>query len=172
MELKQTIKNRYSARSYTKKTIPKKTINEIIEYANLAPSAGNLQARDFIIVDDENIKKQLSSAALDQKFIIQAPISIIVCANLKRSVPYGKRGIELYSIQDATAAVEHILLLAVDYGLDTCWVGAFDEDLVSKILDLPAYIRPIAIIPIGYSNELKKSSKRIDTEHLIHHNKW
>lgn len=57
MELKQTIKNRHSVRSYSKKIIPKKIIDEIIEYANLAPSAGNLQARDFIIVDDDNIKK-------------------------------------------------------------------------------------------------------------------
>lgn len=172
MELKQTIKNRHSVRSYSKKIIPKKIIDEIIEYANLAPTAGNLQARDFIIVDDDNIKKQLCSAALNQRFIIQAPISIVVCANLKRSVPYGKRGIELYSIQDATAAVEHILLLAVDYGLDTCWIGAFDEDIVSKILNLPAYIRPIAIIPIGYSSEQKTSSKRFDTKQLTHHNQW
>ena len=172
MELKQTIKNRYSARSYSKKTISKKIIDEIIKYANLAPSAGNLQARDFIIINDNNIKKQLCYAAQNQMFIIQAPISIVICANLKRSSPYNKRGIELYSIQDATAAVENILLLAVDSGLDTCWVGAFDEEKVSEILNLPTYARPIAIIPIGYADKKKTSTKRIDINLLTHYNQW
>ena len=99
-------------------------------------------------------------------FIIQAPISIVICANLKRSSPYNKRGIELYSIQDATAAVENILLL------DTCWVGAFDEEKVSEILNLPTYARPIAIIPIGYADKKKTSTKRIDINLLTHYNQW
>ena len=172
MDLKQVIKNRHSVRSFSDKVPPKKIIDEIIEYANLAPSAGNLQARDFIIIDDHNIKEKLSDAALDQKFIVQAPINIVVCANLKRISSYGNRGRELYCIQDASAAVEHILLLAIVNGLDTCWVGAFDEKMVSKILDLPSYVRPIAIIPIGYSNEQKTSTSRIDINELKHFNHW
>jgi len=151
---------------------PKKIIDEIIEYANLAPSAGNLQARDFVIIDDNNIKEKLSIAAFNQKFIVEAPINIVVCANLKRISSYGTRGRELYCIQDASAAVEHILLLAVDNGLDACWVGAFDENKVSKILDLPSYVRPIAIIPIGYSNEQRTSTPRMDTNVLTHFNHW
>ena len=69
MDLKQVIKNRHSVRSFSDKVSPKKIIDEIIEYANLAPSAGNLQARDFIIIDDHDIKEKLSDAALDQEFI-------------------------------------------------------------------------------------------------------
>ena len=122
--------------------------------------------------EDNNIKEKLSIAAFNQKFIVEAPINIIVCANLKRISWYGNRGRELYCIQDASAAVEHILLLAVDNGLDACWVGAFDENKVSKILDLPSYVRPIAIIPIGYSNEQRTSTPRIDTKLLIHFNHW
>jgi nitroreductase len=172
MNLKQAIRNRHSVRSFSDKVPPKKIIDEIIEYANLAPSAGNLQARDFITIDDHNTKEKLSDAALDQEFIVQAPIIIVVCANLKRISSYGNRGRELYCIQDVSAAVEHILLLAVDNGLDACWVGAFDEKTVSKILDLPSYVRPIAIIPIGYSNQQKTSTPRIDINELKHFNHW
>ncbi len=134
MELKDAIKKRHSTRNFSDKTIPNKIVLEIIEYAHLAPSAGNLQSRDFIIVNEDDIKEKLSEAALDQKFIIEAPINIIVCANLNRVSPYGIRGKELYCIQDATAAVEHILLLAKDYELNTCWIGAFDEKKYQKYL--------------------------------------
>ena len=172
MDLKEAIRNRHSVRDFSDKVLHKKIIDEIIEYANLAPSAGNLQARDFVIIDDNNIKEKLSNAALDQKFIVKAPINIVVCANLERTSSYGIRGRELYCIQDASAAIEHILLLAVDDGLDACWVGAFDENKVSKILDLPSYVKPIAIVPIGYSNEQRTSTPRIDTNVLTHFNHW
>ena len=147
---KVCVKFRHSIRNFSKKIPSIDIIIEIIKYANLAPSAGNLQARDFIIIDDLKIKNQLSIAAFNQDFIKDAPIIIVVCANLKRISSYGDRGIDLYCIQDASASVENILLLAVDYGLGACWVGAFNEKIVSDILNLPSYVRPISIIPIGY----------------------
>ena len=172
MELKEAIKKRCSIRSFKNKEIPEKIIYEIMYYANLAPSAGNLQARDFVIINDKSVKEKLSAASLDQRFIVEAPICIVVCANTKRIFSYGRRGKELYCIQDASAAVEHILLLALDYGLDTCWVGAFDENMVSKILKLPYYVRPVAIIPIGYANEQKTEAERMHIDEMTHYNQW
>ncbi len=172
MELKKAIQNRHSVRNFKDKIPKKETINKIIKYAHLAPSAGNLQARDFVIVDDKEIKQKLKEVAYNQIYLSDAPIDIIVCANLKRISSYGNRGKELYCIQDASAAAEHILLMAVEKGLDTCWVGAFDEKKVSKILDLPGHIRPVAIIPIGYSEETKKETNRFGIDKLIHINKW
>ena len=172
MELKNAIRRRHSVRSFLDKKIPANLVNDIVEYANLAPSAGNLQAREFIIVDDQVVKKKLSEAALNQDFIYEAPVDIVVCANLDRIASYGKRGMELYCLQDVAAAVEHILLLAVDYGLSACWVGAFDEDMVSKILDIPLYVRPVAIIPIGYQKGITEATSRMDVEAITHRNKW
>lgn len=172
MELKEAIKKRQSVRSFSSKEISKDVIMEILEYANLAPSAGNLQARDFVVVYDKDVKEKLSMAALGQEFVAEAPVDIVVCANLKRISPYGSRGKELYCIQDASAAVEHILLLALEYGLDTCWVGAFDEIKVSEILGLPSYIRPVAIIPIGYANKKEKRTSRMEIDSLVHFNHW
>jgi len=172
MDLKEAIKKRSSIRSFLDKKPDEKIIHEIIEYAHLAPSAGNMQARDFIIIDDDNTKRKLSLASLNQEFVYEAPYDIVVCANLDRISSYGHRGKDLYSIQGSAAVVEHILLLAVEYGLGTCWVGAFNEKKVSEILDLPSQVRPIAIIPIGYPRKESKSTSRIDTKKLIHYNKW
>jgi nitroreductase len=172
MELKEVIRNRHSIRSFSDTKPSRKIIDEIIYYANLAPSAGNLQARDFIIIDDKTIREKLSIAAFSEKFIVEAPITIVVCANFMRISSYGTRGKELYCIQDASVAVENILLLVVDAGLDACWVGAFDENTVSAILGLPSYVRPVAIIPIGYSTEQKISSLRMDIHVLTHRNHW
>ena len=57
--------------------------------------------REFIIVDEFERKKRLGIAALDQKFVAEAPVNIVVCANLNRISSYGKRGRELYCIQDS-----------------------------------------------------------------------
>jgi len=172
MELKEVIRNRHSVRNFSDTMLPKKILDELITYANLAPSAGNLQARDFVIINDKTIQEELSVAASDQHFIIEAPVTIVVCANFERISSYGTRGCELYCIQDASAAVEHILLLAVDAGLDACWVGAFDEHKVSIILHLPPYVRPVALIPIGYSTQKKLSTPRMDSHVLTHRNHW
>ena len=81
---KKTIQKRRSVRSYSDEKPSDNIIYEIIKLANLAPSAGNLQSRDFIIIDASDIKKRLSIAAFDQQFIIEAPLNIVVCANQDR----------------------------------------------------------------------------------------
>ena len=172
MEVKEAIHKRRSIRRYRGDKISLKLIYDLLEKANLAPSAGNLQARDFIIVDDNDLKYKLAEAAYNQNFITEAPIIIVVCANFNRIKPYGRRGFELYCLQDSAAAIDHILLLAIDQGLGTCWIGAFNENMVSQILGLPEYIRPIALIPIGHPAEKPEPPPRIPIEQLIHHNHW
>ena len=172
MELREAIEKRRSVRSFVERDVGIDDIIEILEYANLAPSAGNLQARDFVIVRDGRLRKSLAKAALDQAFVSEAPIDIVVCANLRRISPYGTRGTNLYCIQDSAASIEHILLLALEYGLSTCWVGAFAERKVSEILDLPDYVRPVAIIPIGYSRHVPKPTPRMNIDKLVHIERW
>ena len=172
MELKEAIIKRRSVRDFLGRDIEDSIIMDILEYANLAPSAGNLQARDFIVVRDRETRERLMVSALDQEFVSEAPVDIVVCANLKRISPYGERGRNLYCIQDASASIEHILLLAQEYGLATCWVGAFDERDVSEILNLPRWVRPVAIIPIGYPKHIPKPTPRKRIEELVHFDRW
>ncbi len=164
--------SRVSIRKFKSDDIDDDTVKLLLEAANAAPSAGNLQARDFIVVRDAKMKLELAKASLRQMFIAEAPVVIVVCANYPRSMRvYGERG-RLYAEQDATAAVENLLLAVTALGLGAVWVGAFDEERVSELLELPEYVRPIAIVPIGYPAEKPGRRSRYPIDMLTHYEKW
>jgi len=148
---REAIFNRRSVRRFMSRPIPEEAIGVLLEAACRAPSAGNLQPWFFYVVEDKSKREQLARAALGQGFIASAPLCIVVCAIPKQSARvYGERGAHLYCLQDTAAAVQNILLAAVDLGLGACWVGAFDENEVSRVLKMPPEHRPVAIIPVGY----------------------
>jgi len=162
MEVSEAIKKRRSIRKFDpEKEVTDKQIEKLLEAARWAPSAGNLQSWFFVVVKDQKIKDKLVEAALGQDFIAEAPVIIVSCSDLERSATrYGNRGSSLYAIQDATIATQNLWLMATEMGLASIWVGAFDEDRVSQILNLPSHLRPIAIMPIGYPAESPLSPPR------------
>ena len=150
MDVFEAIKTRRSIRTFTEEEVSEEEIEKILDAARWAPSAGNIQPWIFIVVRDPKRKRRLSEAALNQLFIEEAPVVIVVCADQERSGRvYGRRGIDLYCIQDTAAAIQNLLLAAHALGLGACWVGAFNEDAVGHALNIPAGVRPVAIIPIG-----------------------
>ena len=166
--MSEAIKGRRSIRKYCDKPVPRDMLDQILESAKAAPSAGNLQARDFFVVTDSETKQHLVNAAMGQKFIAQADIVVVVCANSDEIDSYGQRGIELYMIQDSAASVQNMLLTAYSLGLGTCWVGAFDESIVIEAMKLPKHFRPVAIIPIGWPDQsCRERSKRDDDVHFV-----
>jgi nitroreductase len=170
--LLKILKRRRSVRAYKEEDISNDDLNRLLKAAQFAPSAGNLQAREFIIVRDANAKHQLSEAALGQFFIAKAPIVLVGCANIGRSSRnYGDRG-QLYAIQDVTIAASYIQLAAESMGLSTCWIGAFHEERVRELLELPLDIRPVLILPVGYPNETPMPTMRIDITRFTHRERW
>ncbi|MBN2518736.1 MAG: nitroreductase family protein [Candidatus Altiarchaeota archaeon] len=155
------IYNRRSIRSFLPRQLEPWKEEELLKAANSAPSAGNLQARFFYVVKNPEAKSNLSRAAYGQYFIENAPLVFVACsdsvASLKR---YGRRGETLYALQDATASIQNILLAATALDLGSCWVGAFDEEEVREILSIPKHLRPIALIPVGYSNDKPLGTSR------------
>lgn len=150
----EVIKKRRSERHFKPDPVPDDTVRHIMECGLKAPSAGNMQPWQFIIVKRPELKADLSKAALGQKFVEDAPVVIVVLADPGRSAGrYGNRGSDLYCIQDTAAAVQNMLLAVVGFGLGACWVGAFDEDAAGRVLELPGHLRPVAMIPIGYPKE-------------------
>jgi nitroreductase len=149
MRFLETLQGRRSIRTYQDRPVPPELLSSLIQAGEMAPSAGNLRARRYVIVRKPDLIKALSLAAYNQKQVETAPVLIVVCADEPRSGSrYGDRG-SLYSIQDATAAVMCILLSAYDMGLGACWNGAFDDDLCREILDLEEGVMPVAIISLG-----------------------
>jgi len=169
MDIFEAIKGRRSIRSYGDEPIPDEDIRRILEAAIMAPSAGNLQPWEFVVVRDPDIKKRLARAALGQTFIAEAPVVIVVGANVDRtSWRYGKRGENLYCIQDTAAAIMNLMLAAYALGYGTCWVGAFHDDEVSRIVGFPRSVRPVAIIPVGRPRESPRAPSRLPLEEVVH----
>jgi len=150
----EIFKKRHSVRSFQDKEVEDEKLKEILEAANSAPSAGNLEAREIVVIKDLEIKKAVAEAAFEQYFIAEASIVLIFFALPEKSgKKYGERGRNLYSIQDATISASFAWLQAVDLGLSCCWVGAFDDEEVKEILKVSQDFHPVAILPIGYSAE-------------------
>jgi nitroreductase len=172
MDFFETVKNRHSIRAFKNKGIEEEKITRLLETANLAPSAGNLQAYEIVLINENNQKKALSSAAWGQDFIVQAPLVLVFCANLIRSaIKYGDRGKNLYALQDAAISTAYVQLAAVALGLSSVWVGSFNDQRVKEIINSPAHIIPIAILPIGYADESPRTKPRRKINELVHKEK-
>ena len=169
MDVLEAIKGRRSIRAFENREVSPDIVEKLIEAACWAPSAGNIQPWEFVIVRNPETKRKLVEAALNQTFIEEAPVVIVVCANENRSAQgYGVRGKTLYCLQDTAAAIQNIHLTAYSFGLGTCWIGAFNEDEARKILKTPNGIRPVAMIPIGCPAETPKPRNRRPITQIIH----
>ncbi len=170
MEFFDVINERRSVRKFQNKKIENEKMQKILEACNAAPSAGNCQAYEIVVIRDEKIKKELFAAsAYRQHFLVEAPVLLVFCANEKRNHQYGERGKNLYSVQDATIACTFAMLAATDLGLASVWVGAFDENAVADAIGVEnKHIKPVAILPIGYADEKPRKTTRRNLDDLVH----
>jgi nitroreductase len=170
LDVFEAIKSRRSVRAFTNEPVSEEEIIKLMDAARWAPSAGNIQPWEFIVVRDPKIKHRLTQAALNQTFIKEAPVVIVVCADQQRSGRgYGSRGVNLYCLQDTAAATQNILLSACALRLATCWVGAFREEETKKVLNIPNGVRPTAIIPVGHPAERPVTPSRRPLNEIVHH---
>ena len=174
MDFDEVVRKRKMIRQYdTQRQISDEIVMKLIRNAHRAPSAGHTQVQEFVIVRNAIIKKKLRKAAVDQEYVEQAPVLIVVCSDTSRSVSrYGSRGTEFYSVIDGAFASMLILLTAVNEEIGACFVGAFDDNKVSEILGLPKNVKPIGIICIGYPGEKPEKLERIDINTLVHYEKY
>lgn len=166
MDFYDLIEKRTSVRSYQDREISEEKLNKLLRSANMAPSAGNLQAYEMMVVSDEETKKDLAEAAYDQQFIEEAPISVIFLLDPERSSrKYGDRGKDLYTIQDSAIAATFLMLASFELNMGSCWVGAFDEEKVKKALEVEK--RPVTIMPIGYTTDKRRNTNRRELEDIV-----
>ncbi len=173
MDVFECIKTRRSIRKYKDKQVPFDNIATIMQAGKYAPSAGNLQSWKFIVVKDDGKRKGIAEACLQQWWMEQAPIHIVVLGEPEKMERfYGSRGRRLYMIQCIAAAVENMLLTAHSLGLGACWVGAFDEDTIRGLLSLPEQVDVHAVITIGYADENPEPPPKYRIEHMMFFEKW
>lgn len=167
MELNKAIQSRHSVKKFKEKKPSWRKIIECIDSARYAPMAGNNFTLKFILVWDKT-KIQKISEASQQSFISQAKYVIIACSNPSRTTnAYGKKA-EVYCRQQAGAGIQNFLLKIQEKGLSTCWVRAFVEEQIKRILKIPAGVNVEAIFPIGYEFEKQKRKTKIDLDRILY----
>jgi len=149
MEVLEAIKIRRSVRKYKSDPIPEDVLQRLKDSLRFAPSACNFQPWKFVMVTDAELRKSLAAAACDQRFIADAPLIVAGCGFPEKS--YHKMGGSGNSIDiDLSIALDHLTLAAAAEGLGTCWIGAFDEGAVKKVLGVPKKVKVVALTPVGY----------------------
>jgi nitroreductase len=169
MDFFDVVRSRYSVRAYQDRPVEDETIQEIIEAARLAPSASNRQEWRFIVVKDAAKRKALADVAHKQAFVGQAPVVIAACAVTDGHLM--SCGQACYPI-DVAIALEHIALAATAKGLGTCWIGAFDEVGARAILGVPADVRVIQLMPLGYPADKVRPRTRFHLEEILMWEGW
>jgi nitroreductase len=169
MTVQEAIQNRYSVRAYQDQPVEEDKLRRVLEAARLAPSAGNRQEWRFVVVREAATRQQLMEAANGQAFIASAPVVIAACAEGEQHVM--TCGQLSYPI-DVAIALEHIALAATAEGLGTCWIGAFKEDQVKKILGLPEAVRVVELMPLGYPATQAPEKRRLALEEIVKWEKW
>lgn len=171
MEFYDVIKKRRSIRKFKPDPIPQPVLKRVLEVGRIAPSDKNIQPWRFIVISDEGIKRALAKACNCQWFIAQAPV--VICGAALTESAYARIGGYMSSyIVDLTIALDHMILAATNEGLGTCWVGAFTESKVKKILALPEGVRVIAFVPIGYPAERPPMPVRKRFSKIVSYNKF
>ena len=164
-----TILNRKSIRKYKNIKISDEIVGELLRAGMQAPSAGNEQPWEFVVLRDRDTMKKITEFHPYSKMLLNTDVAIVVCGDEAKEVFKG------YWVQDCSAATENILLAAEDKGLGAVWLGVYPmEDRVEalkKLLNLPEGIIPLSIIPVGYPDEKREAVNRFNKER-IHYDRW
>ena len=163
------ILTRRSIRKYTNKSIPDEVIKELLEAGVSAPSAGNQQPWQFIIIDNREVLDEASQVLPNGKLLKDANKAILVCGDLNLETHKG------YWPIDCSAATQNILLAAHAKGLGACWLGIYPREErvenLKKLFKTPEHIIPFSVISLGFPDEESKKVDRYDNS-KIHKNTW
>ena len=170
MDVMEAIKRRCSVRNYQERPVEEEKLRAILQAARLAPSASNRQEWRFIVVRDKKSRQRLMKAAKNQAFVGEAPVVIACCAETNNHMM--SCGQLCYPI-DVAIAIEHMVLMAVEEGLGTCWIGAFYEDQAKDILGIPKDIRVVELLALGYPLKPCSMHKdRLGIEEIVMYERW
>ncbi|MCD6517782.1 MAG: nitroreductase family protein [Candidatus Aminicenantes bacterium] len=171
MSVMDIMKSRRSVRRYKNKPIPEDILNKVLEAARIAPSGKNFQPWKFIIVRDREKREELAVASRNQAFVAQAPVVIAACGFPGKSYQHQGNYMKSWPI-DVSIAMDHLMLMAWEEGLGTCWIGAFREDEVKRILSIPDDVRVLALTPLGYPDEEPRDRGRKELSEIISYDKY
>jgi len=169
MNVIDAIRKRRSIRAWQNRPVEDHKLQAVLEAGRLAPSASNRQEWRYVVVRDAALRANLAEAAHGQTFVGEAPVVIVGCAKTD-----GHRmscGEPCYPI-DVAISMDHMTLKAVEEGLGTCWIGAFNQAAVKKLLGIPDDVRVVELMPLGYPADEPAARPRLAADDIIMYDKW
>lgn len=169
MELWEAILTRRSIRKFTSQIVSRELIEKILVAGMQAPSARNKQPWHFVVIQKREMLDKISEVHPYAYMLKEAPLGIVICGdkNIEETIDY--------IVQDCSAATQNMLLVAHNFGLGAVWLGIYPRDqrvkALKELLNLPENIIPIAMIAVGYPNEVKSPENRYNPER-VHYETW
>ncbi len=164
MNVLDAIRNRRSVRAYEPRPVPEESLTRILEAARLAPSASNRQEYKLVVVRDARTREKLVDAAAGQRFVGEAPVVIAAVSLAPEQVMRSE--VPTYAV-DVAIAVDHMTLAAVEEGLGTCWIGAFSQDKVKRLLGIPEGYKVVALLPLGFPADRPRPRTRRELHEIV-----
>lgn len=158
--LLELIRGRRSIRKFTPQEVPIQEIEELLEAARWAPSGGNAQPWQFVIVTERETVEALEMVS--PGLFGEPPAIIAMCFNKDRIQSTS----ELHYV-DLGAALQNLLLMAYAKGLGCCPIASFDAEAVAELLSLPSQIQPVLLVILGYPDEDPSPPPRLPLNKLI-----
>jgi nitroreductase len=169
MDAMEAILTRRSVRQYTSEPVSEQTIQALLQAAMSAPSAGNQQPWQFIVIDARQMLDAIPGVHPFARMLQQAPLAILVCGDLTRERGPG------FWVQDCSAATQNLLLAARAQGLGAVWLGVYPREEriagLRELLGLPEHVVPLALVSIGHPASEQRVVDRYD-EGRVHRNRW
>ncbi len=160
-EIMEHILARRSIRHFTDEPVSTDDIHRLLEAAMAAPSASNRRPWAFVVVTDPEVLARLRGGLVFGRY--RAPLSIVVCGDMRRAWPGPGRD---FWVQDCSAATQNILLAATGLGLGAVWIGVHPiaplRFHVSQVLGLPRHVRPLSVVHVGHPAETKAPRTQYD----------
>ncbi len=168
------ITERGSIRKYTEKPIPRSVLLKILEAARLAQSAANRQPWEFIVVTNKEMRVKLANAAHWPGRPPQSAVSTAAALIICLADPDASRRVGAFNgfLVDLAIAIENMVLTAWELGIGSCWIGAFQEDTVKALLHVPANLRIVSLLTVGYADEQPRPKSRKSLNEIIHYQRY
>ena len=170
MDVMTALTGHQSIKSYLPTPVEPEKIEKILEAGRLAPSACNNQCRKFIVVTDPDVKKQIHEKAGTQTMIVEAPVVLVLCATPDPDEPDLMPCGELKHPIDTALCGAYMMLEAYEQGLGTCWLGFFKQDAVKEVLQIPADVNVVTMIPVGYHDGTQARKPRKPLTEIVSYN--
>ena len=172
MDFLELAKKRYSVRKFKDQKIEKETLDKILEAGRVAPTGCNYQPQRIMVIDDPAALEKVKECT---PYTFGAPVILMICYDISTCWKSATNG-TIGGIDDACIAATQMMLEAEDLGLGSTWVGGFNAAKLRELFDIPDYLVPHALLPIGHPADDAQPShlheKRYPVEHFVFYNSF